>query len=502
MVHSTHRSPEGATAQPAPGSSGSAGPAKTSAADTRLPIGQTIVFGFQHVLVMYAGTVVVPLLIGHALHFTPTQIAALVSIDLVLTGVATIMQSIGVWKFGIRLPLIVGVASQGIAPVIMVGKDQGLSTVLGSALVAGAVWLLAAPFFGTIVRFFPHVVTGTVILLIGLTLIPVGLDMIAGSDPDAPSYGRLTGLGLGGLTLLLMAIFYRVLRGFLGQLSVLLAIVVATIVGWAFHPSALSGIGSGPPVAFVAPFHFGGLHFHIPSILIFLLVIFVLTVEASGQGVACGEVVGAQITGKDLTRLLRVDATATIISSFFFGFLYTTFGQNIGLLKLTGVRSRFPVAAGGAVLILLGVFHPVSQVMAAIPDPVVGAAAAATFGVLVVSGIEILQKVNFNRPGNMLIVLFGVVFGLIPVAAPNFYQHMPNFLGETVLHSGLVTGTIVAIALNLLFNVGRKRDQDSTDHSPGRTDPDDGPAVAEQMSTSVEHEPFDAESIPTPVGGE
>lgn len=471
-----------------------------SAADARLPVGQTITFGFQHVLVMYSGTVVVPLLIGNALKFTTTQIAALVSIDLVITGVATILQAMGVWKFGIRLPLVVGAASQGIAPAIMVGQNHGLGTVLGSALAAGVIWLLVAPFFGTIVRFFPDVVTGTVILLIGLTLIPVGLKMIAGSDPEASGYGNLGALGLAGLTLLLMVLFYRLLKGFLGQLSVLLAIVVATGVGWVLNPSALGDVGSGSPVAFFAPFHFGFFHFHFPSILLFLLVIFVLTVEASGQGLACAEVVGTHSTGKDLTRLLRVDALATIVSSFFFGFLYTTFGQNIGLLKLTGVRSRFPVAVGGVILIVLGVFRPVGQVMAAIPDPVVGAAAAATFGVLVQSGIEILQKVRFDNPGNMLIVMLSVVFGLIPVAAPNFYQHMPDILQDTIFDSGLVTGIIVAIGLNLIFNTGRRHS--GGPRRTGARDDQHPPASKRRQTTAgTERPPATAPSEPV-LGGD
>lgn len=402
---------------------------------------------------MYAGVVVVPILIGNALGLTEQQIAALVSIDLVLAGVGTVLQAMGVWKFGIRMPLVVGAASQGIVPVVMVGETHGIGTVLGSVFVAGLLWLLLAPFFGTLVRFFPHVVTGTVILLIGLTLVPVGFRMIAGSDPTAEDYGSLDKLALAGFTLLLMAVFYRTLKGFLGQLSVLLAIVVATGVGWIMDPSALSRVGETSLFGFTAPFEFGHFEFHIPSILMFILIILVITVEASGQGLAAGEVTGVKVTPKDITKLLRVDALATTLSSFFFGFIYTTFGQNIGLLKLTGVRSRYPVVVGGVILILLGVFQPVGEVMAAIPQPVVGAAAAVTFGVLVIAGMQILAKVDMDKTGNTLIIMFGVVFGLIPAAAPNFYDRMPDSL-DAILHSGVAMGAIVAVVLNLIFNRG------------------------------------------------
>ncbi|MCM3660620.1 purine permease [Georgenia satyanarayanai] len=423
-----------------------------AAVDERLPLGKTSILGFQHVLVMYAGVVVVPILIGHALGLTDRQIAALVSIDLVLAGIGTVLQALGVWKFGIRMPLVVGAASQGIVPVVMVGESRGIGTVLGSVLVAGVLWLLLAPFFGTLVRFFPHVVTGTVILLIGLTLVPVGFRMIAGSDPTAEGYGDLDKLALAGFTLLLMAVFYRTLKGFLGQLSILLAIVLATAVGWVIDPSTLvSNVGQAPLVGFTAPFEFGSFVFHVPSIIIFLIIILVITVEASGQGLAVGEVTGVKVTPQDITRLLRVDALATTLSSFFFGFIYTTFGQNIGLLKLTGVRSRFPVVAGGIILIMLGIFQPVGEVMASIPSPVVGAAAAVTFGVLILAGMQILAKVDLDKPGNTLIVMFGVVFGLVPVAAPHFYSQMPDSM-NAILHSGVAMGTFVAVVLNLLFS--------------------------------------------------
>lgn len=417
----------------------------------RLPAGKTFALGFQHVLVMYAGVVVVPILIGTSLGLTQSQIAHLVSIDLILAGVGTLLQAFGVWKVGIRMPLVVGAASQGVVPVVMVGQEQGLNVVLGSVLVAGVAWFFFAPLFARLVRFFPNVVIGTVILLIGMTLVPVGFKMIAGSDPSDPDFGNPGHLALAGVTLLLMAVFYKVLRGFARQLSVLLAIVIGTTIGWIADPTALSGVGQSAPFAVAAPFSFGHFEFHIPSIIMFLIIVFVLTVEASGQGLAAGEVLDVKVNPGQITRLLRVDALMTTASSFFFGFLYTTFGQNIGLLKLTGVRSRWPVAVGGGILIVLGVVQPVGEVMSAIPQPVVGAAASATFAMLVVSGVQLLREVDLDKPGNMLIVLFGTIAGLIPVASPQFFDRLPENV-QIILHSGIATGAIIAVVLNLIFN--------------------------------------------------
>lgn len=445
-----------------------------AAVDERLPLGRMTILGFQHVLVMYAGVVVVPIVVGAGLGLESKEISALVSIDLVLAGLGTLIQALGLWKLGIKMPLVVGAASNAIIPMVLVGQSQGLGTVYGSLLVSGVIWVLAAPYFSRLLRLFPAVVTGTVITLIGLTLIPVGLRMIAGSDSAAPGYGDLGNLGLGAFTLALMALFYRVLRGFLGQLSILLAIVIGAGAGWIMGLGSLSEVGSGPVFSMMAPFHFGALQFHIPSILLFLVIVFVLMVEGAGQGLAVGELLGKAVTPNDVTRLLRVDGLLTAISSVFSGFVYTTFGQNIGLIALTGVRSRFPVAAGGVILIVLGVVQPVGRVMAAIPAPVVGAAAITTFSALAVSGIQLLSKVDYSKQTNLLIVMFGLSIGLIPAVAPDFYRQMPEFT-RIFLKSGVATGTMLAILLNLfLHELGRQ----GSDLRPGHV------GVARQAETS------------------
>lgn len=429
-----------------------------SAVDERLPVGPTILLGLQHVLVMYAGVVVVPIVVGAGLGLTGEQIAALVSIDLVLAGIGTLLQALGLWRFGIRMPLVVGAASNGIVPMILIGQSHGLGTVYGSLLVAGIIWILVAPYFSLVLAFFPPVVTGTVIALIGLTLIPVGLELIAG-DPTEAGHGDLGRLGLAAFTIALMVVFYRFLRGLLGQLSILLAIVIGAVAGWIVGFGDLGAVGAGPVVGMIAPFHFGALQFHVPSILLVLIIVFVLMVEGSGQGLAVGEVVGKPVGPRDIAALLRVDGLLTAVSGVFSGFLYTTFGQNIGLIALTGVRSRFPVAVGGGILIVLGVVQPVGRVVAAIPEPVVGAAALVTFGALAVSGIQLLSRVDFKAPGNLLIVMLALGLGLVPATVPEFFAQMPAFL-QTVLHSGVAIGTIVAVGLNVLFHVAGRRAPD------------------------------------------
>ncbi len=440
-------------------------PSAVSPCDERPRMGPLLLLGLQHVLVMYAGVVVVPIVIGAGLGLSQDQIAGLVSIDLVLAGIGTLLQSLGLWKFGIRMPLVVGAASNGIIPMVLVGQSKGLPTVYGSLLVVGIIWILIAPFFSRLLKFFPAVVTGTVIALIGLTLIPVGLRLIAGSNPAAASYGRLSHLALAAFTMALMVVFYRVFRGLLGQLSILMSLIIGAVVGWSTGIGSLSQVANGPVVGLVEPFHYGALRFDIPSILLFLVIVFVLMVEGSGQGLAVGLVVGKDVGPREINRLLRVDGLMTALSGIFNGFAYTTFGQNIGLIALTKVKSRFPVAVGGVILIVFGVVQPIGRVVAAIPQPVIGAAAVVTFSALTVSGIQLLSRVDFAKSSNLIIVMLALGVGLVPAGAPDFYKQMPP-TAQIFFKSGVATGTVIAIVLNLIFHAYGRRDPDEEQPPP------------------------------------
>ncbi|MDA2804226.1 nucleobase:cation symporter-2 family protein [Nocardiopsis suaedae] len=455
---------------PEPPASAASAASAVSAADERHSAVKTVLFGLQHVLIMYAGVVIVPIVVGAALGLDDDAVAVLVSIDLVLAGAGTLLQSLGLWKFGIRMPLVVGAASNGIIPMVLVGGEHGLPTVYGSLLVGGTAWILLAPLFGTLLRLFPAVVTGTVIALIGLTLIPVGLRMIVGDDPDAPGYGSLGRIALAAFTVALIVVLRRLLKGVAGQLSILFALVAGAGVGWSVGMGDLGGVGAGPVAALPGPLHFGAPQFHLPSILLFMVIILVITVEASGQGVAVGRVVGRPVGPPEIARLLRVDGLMTALSGVFSGFVYTTFGQNIGLIALTGVRSRFPVAVGGVILIVLGVFRPVGEVFAAFPEPVIGAAAVVTFGALVVTGVQLLAAVDFGRPGDLMTVMVSLSAGLVPAYVPEFYTRMPDLAGM-FLESGVATGTALAVVLNLLFNGGRadaREKPEEPEDRPGR----------------------------------
>ena len=211
---------------PMPGSGGMAASANPIDEVEGLP--QLFLFGLQHVLVMYAGTVAVPLILGSALQFTPKQVIALISADLFTSGLATLLQTLGWWKFGARLPLIQGCSFICVAPMILIGSHYGIPTLYGAVISCGLFTMLVGPWFSRMLRFFPPVVIGSVITVIGLSLLPVAGGWLGGGDPSAADFGSLAHLGLGLATIVLIVAVQRFGRGMIANLSVLLGLISGT----------------------------------------------------------------------------------------------------------------------------------------------------------------------------------------------------------------------------------------------------------------------------------
>jgi len=419
--------------------------------DEILPAGRLAGLGLQHVMVMYASAVAVPFIVGAGLNLPPEDIAYLVTADLLLCGIGTLLQSLGIWKIGIRLPMVMGAAYTSVTPMILIGNDYGLQTAYGAVLFAGIGMFIMSWGFTKLLRFFPPVVTGSVITVIGLSLMPAGVRLVVGSDPAAPDYAALDKVALGAVTLLIVVVFYRFLPALFRQFAILLSLVAATIVALIFGMANFEGITEGAVVAVPEPFYFGFPEFNLAASFTMLLVVMVLSVECIGQSKAVGEAVERAVSDDQIGGAIRADASTTMLASVFQVFPYTTFAQNIGVITLTGVRSRYVTVASGIILILLGLFPPMGRIVAAIPQPVLGAVAMAMFALVAVSGMRILSTVNFNRTSNLVIVAISVGLGLIPTAAPDFYTNFPPD-AQLFLRSGVAMGTVSAVLLNLLFN--------------------------------------------------
>jgi xanthine permease len=400
---------------------------------------------------MYAGAVAVPLIIAAAAGLTKEQTAFLINADLFTCGIATLLQTLGIWKFGIRLPVIQGVTFAAVTPMVMMAKAGGMPLIFGSVIIAGLITLLLAPFFSKLIRFFPPVVTGSVITIIGVSLLPVGVNWAAGGVGN-PQFGSLTFIGVAGIVLIAILLINKYFKGFIANIAVLLGLVVGLIVAMPLGLVNFSGVSTAAWVGIDTPFLFGMPQFEAGSIISMILVMLVVMVESTGDFLAIGEMVGKELKEEDLTRGLRADGFATMLGGIFNAFPYTAFAQNVGLVGLTGVKSRFVVATSGLILVVLGLFPKVATVIASLPNAVLGGAGIAMFGIVAANGIKTLSKVDFEKnPHNLFIVAISVGVGLISVVVPDFFKMFPAW-SQTIVHSGITLGSLVAIILNAFFN--------------------------------------------------
>jgi xanthine permease len=425
--------------------------------DTPPPALPWALLAVQHVLVMYAGAVAVPLVVAGALHLSRPDTAFLVSADLFCCGLATVVQSLGLGGFGIRLPVVMAATFASVGPMIAIGSDPalGLPYVFGANIVAGALGIVAAPLIGRMLRLFPPVVTGTVIAAIGLTLIGVAVGWAAGGV-GSPGYGAPANLAIAGTVLLFVLALLRHGRGFVANIGVLLGLVAGTVLAAVLGRVDFSGLGAAAWLAPVTPFHFGTPRFEPWSIVTMSIVLFIVFVESTGMFLALGEIVARPVDRPTLVRGLRVDALATVLGGLFNAFPDTSYSQNIGLVSLTGVRSRWVCVATGAILIVLGLVPKLAVLVAAIPPSVLGGAGLVMFGMVAASGIRTLGKVDFAaRPHNLLIVSVSLALAMVPVVGDHVFDRLPHALGP-LLHSGILLATVSAVGLNAWFNgIGR-----------------------------------------------
>jgi uric acid transporter len=424
--------------------------------DQVLPIPKLATYGFQHVVAFYAGAVLVPILIAGAVHLPQADLVKLITADLFTCGIASIIQAVGFWKVGVRLPLLQGVTFAGVSPIIAIGLAHGggaasLLYVYGAVIVAGAFTFLIAPIFIKLLRFFPPVVTGTLITIIGLCLVPVG----AGDAVTNPHTGEHDPTNLRWLlyalgTIAVIVAIQRIFRGFVATIAVLLGLVIGCAVAFALGDMNFDKVGQASAIGFTQPFLFGMPKFDVAACVTMIIVLLITAVESTGSTIATGEIVGKRIKASDIGNVLRADGLATAIGGVFNSFPYTAFSENVGLVRLTGVKSRWVVAAAGVIMIILGFLPKVAAVVSSIPNPVLGGAALTLFATVAVVGIQTLGKVDFTDHRNLIIVTTSLALALWVTSYPDVAQAMPSGI-DLLFGSGISIGAIAAILLNIVF---------------------------------------------------
>ncbi|PWK65908.1 nucleobase:cation symporter-2 family protein [Aminobacter sp. AP02] len=468
--------------------------------DEVLPAPRLAALGIQHVLVMYAGAIAVPLIIGRALKLDPEQVAFLISADLFVCGVVTIIQSFGATQwFGIKLPVMMGVTFAAVGPMVaMANANQGpdgARMIFGAIIGAGIVAFLIAPLVSRMLRFFPPVVTGTIIVVIGASLMRIGINWIFGNPfgPTAPklvapehaewlktvtdmaaatgstippipaklalaatapnaAYAPLVNVGVSAVVLVSILAIAKFGKGFLANIAVLLGIVIGGVLTASLGMMHFDKVASAGWFELITPLRFGMPIFDPILIITMVLVMIVVMIESTGMFLALGDMTGRKVTQPMLSAGLRTDGLGTIIGGLFNTFPYTSFSQNVGLVGVTGVKSRFVCVAGGVILIILGLVPKMGALVESLPTVVLGGAGLVMFGMVAATGIRILSNVDFktNR-NNLFVVAVSIGFGMIPLVAPDFKMWMPHDI-HPLIESGILLASVSAVVLNAFFN--------------------------------------------------
>ena len=420
--------------------------------DEILPARKMITLGLQHMLVAYVGAIAVPLIVASALKMSHQDTITLISTALFCSGIATLVQTIGVWKFGVKLPILNGVAFSSVGPVIAIGTNPqiGFVGVCGSVIAAGLVTIVLAPYVGKLRRFFPPVVTGCIVLIIGLTLFPVAYQWLGGGRGNA-QFGSPVYLAVAFFVTAVILGINRYATGLVRNLSVLIGLLCGALAGGMLGMADYSSVAKAPWVAVPMPFHFGIPVFRVIPILTMIVVMLVQMVESTGLFIVIGDIANKEIHEQDVINGLRGNGLASAIAGMFAAFPFIAFMENVGTVILTGVRSRFVVAVSGVLLCLVALMPKIGAVFAATAPAALGGTGMALFGVVVAAGIKTLSRVDYTNENNVYVVGFTLVLAAIPIFMPSVFGRMPKWTAP-FLQSGVIIASVAAVALNLFFN--------------------------------------------------
>ena len=407
---------------------------------------KSAVLGLQHLLAMYSGSILVPIMIATALHYTPAQLTYLISTDIFMCGVATFLQLQLRKQFGIGLPVVLGVAFQSVAPLIIIGQTHGSGAMFGSLIIAGIFVVLISGIFSKIRKFFPPIVTGSVITTIGLSLIPVAIGNMGNNVPKP----TLTSLALAFFTILVILLIQIFAKGFIKSIAILIGLIAGTVLAASMGLVQLNVVVQAPWVHLPEPFYFAAPKFYFTDSLMMIIIAIVSLVESTGVYLALADITGEQLDEQRLRNGYRAEGFAVLLGGIFNTFPYTGFSQNVGLVQLSGIKTRQPLYYTAAFLMTLGVIPKFAAIAQLIPAPVLGGAMLVMFGMVATQGVRMLGRVEFDGNQNLLIAAVAVGMG-VGFNSTNLFQALPNFI-QPFVSNGIVMSTVSAIVLNLIFN--------------------------------------------------
>ncbi|WP_247906628.1 nucleobase:cation symporter-2 family protein [Streptococcus anginosus] len=408
---------------------------------------QAAVLGLQHLLAMYSGSILVPIMIAGALGYSSQQLTYLISTDIFMCGVATFLQLQLNKYFGIGLPVVLGVAFQSVAPLIMIGQKHGSGAMFGALIVSGIYVLLIAGIFSKIANFFPPIVTGSVITTIGLTLIPVAIGNM-GNNSEKPTAQSLL---LAAVTILIILLVNIFAKGFLKSISILIGLIIGTIIASFMGLVDFAPVTQAPLVHVPTPFYFGIPKFELSSIIMMCIIATVSLVESTGVYFALSDITNEKLDSIRLRNGYRAEGLAVLLGGIFNTFPYTGFSQNVGLVKLSGIKTRLPIYYAAGFLVLLGLLPKFGALAQIIPSPVLGGAMLVMFGFVSVQGMQMLARVDFEHNEHHFLIAAVSISAGVGLNGSNLFNSLPTGL-QMFFSNGIVMASVIAIVLNLILN--------------------------------------------------
>jgi NCS2 family nucleobase:cation symporter-2 len=431
--------------------------------DERLPAGPTLALALQHLLAAYASLVVTPLILAGAMGLDAETLTLLISACLVTSGLCTLLQCLGAGSaVGIRLPVIQGTTIAAVPALVLIGTTSGLNAMFGATIVAGAAALLLAGGWSRVLRLFPPVVTGTVIAAIGLSLLPVAVMWMSGGAGMGAQPVATSDLILSFLSLAVVVATMRFAHDLLARAAILVGLVAGTVAGALLGVVDTANVEAAPWFSLVTPFAFGLPEFPLSACFAMLLVMLVTMVESTGDYLAIGEVCRRPVGPKEIAAGIRAEGLGTMLGGVMNSFPFTTFSQNTGVLRISGVRSRWVVATAGGIMIALGLLPKLGAVASVIPTPVLGGCALVMFGSIAVTGFDILRRVDLQDNRNLVVVSVSLGLALLVIANPIFFDGFgPNV--KIVLSNSITLAGASAVTLNWLFHLTDPTTADAAD---------------------------------------
>lgn len=424
--------------------------------DEVLPLRSLLLYGLQHVLVMAASPITAVFLVAQALNFDAALTASVISATFLVCGLGTIMQSFGLAGIGARLPFIMVPGGAPIAIFLTIATQTDVQTAVGAVLLTAVFYLIALPVFRRLLRFFPPLVVGTMLLLVAINLVRIYGGTITGR-PGSENFADPVQVLLALATIAMTVVFAWALTGTLQRISVMLGLIAGTILAAILGDFSLSGVMSGPLIAVPEPFPFGMPKFDLLAALPLIVFSIISMAEATGQTIATADIVGRSGNSHAIVpNTIKGDAVASLVGGLLGTSLIITSGENVGIVRATGVKSRYVTATAGVILVIIALLAPFSRLATALPHAVVGGTAVIVFSIIGVIGIDLMRRADLREHGAMFTLASGLAMGMLPILVPGVYSNFPQW-SQMILGNGLAMGTITAVVVNAMFMRSARR---------------------------------------------